>query len=110
MTVAAFFRYTNFGYSMLLDEIDNLGLLADARFRAGLNSGYHCDGSFHIKGKSFRTFACVVLSGIGSVPLPLARRSLIIPLKRDPDAPRTRKRFNKSDPTLKTRSTKSNRI
>jgi Protein of unknown function (DUF3631) len=100
MTVPSFFRATDGGRTLLLDEIDNQDLLNNSRFRAALNSGYHCDGHFDIRGERFATFAPVVLAGIGTVPLPLSRRSLIIHLKRDPNAPRTRKRFNKNDPVL----------
>ena len=69
-----------------------------------MNSGYHCDGSIDrtIKNEpvTFNTFAATGLAGIGTVPLPLARRSIVIPLKRDPNAPRTRQKFNRNDKTL----------
>jgi hypothetical protein len=46
---------------------------------------------------TFKTFAPVVLAGIGAVPLPLARRSIIIDLKRDPQAPLHLRRFDRLD-------------
>lgn len=98
-TAATFFRWTDKGFNVLLDEVDNLELLSNPAFRSALNSGFDWDGGFDrvIQGEtvSFKTFAAVVLAGIGAVPLPLARRSIIINLTRDPDAPRTRRPFNR---------------
>ena len=76
---------------MLLDEVDNLGLLTDPVFRTALNSGYRrggtIDRTIRNQPATFETFAPVVLAGIGTVPLPLARRSIVIKLNRDPKAP-----------------------
>jgi hypothetical protein len=87
-----------------LDEVDNLDLMSNPTFRAALNGGYDRDGSFvrviQNAPVTFKTFAAVALAGIGAVPLPLARRSIIINLKRDPNAPRTRKSFNRQDTVL----------
>jgi hypothetical protein len=102
-TAAVFFRWTDEGYNVLLDEIDNLELMSDRNFRAALNSGYDRDGTFdrYIQGGTrFKTFAAVALAGIGAVPLPLARRSIPIIMKFDPNADRTRRLFNRDDPAL----------
>jgi hypothetical protein len=102
MTAATFFRVTDRGGdTLLLDEVDNLSLQTDARFRAALNSGYRRGGKIHrvIKGEPvpYNTFAPVVLAVIGTVPLPLARRGLMIELKRDPQAAINRRQFNSED-------------
>ena len=101
MTAATFFRFTDRGLPLLLDEVDNLGLLTDPVFRGALNSGYRCGGTIDrtIKNQPFtyRTFAPVVLAGIGTVPLPLARRAIVIRMSRDPRAAVTRKQFDSSD-------------
>jgi hypothetical protein len=103
LTAATFFRWTNMGDStwgstVLIDEVDNLGLLSDPVFRAALNSGHRRGGSIQriVRNvvETFRTFGPVVLAGIGTVPLPLARRSVVIHLKRDPRAPLRLKRFD----------------
>ena len=103
MTAAAFFRLTNmgdtdWGPTVLIDEVDNLGLLNDPLFRAALNSGYRQGGSIQRTIQNvvvpFKTFAPVVLAGIGAVPLPLARRSITIHLQRDPQAPLHLRRFD----------------
>jgi hypothetical protein len=90
MTGPTFFRWTDWRPTVLLDEVDNLGLLNDPVFRTALNSGYRRGGTIDrtIKNQpvTFKTFAPVVLAGIGTVPLPLARRSIVIKMKRDPKA------------------------
>ena len=104
MTAAVFFRRTDEGRNILLDEVDNLELMSDRNFRAALNSGYDRDGHFerYIQGAPtrYRTFAAVALAGIGAVPLPLARRSIIINMKYDPNADRTRRLFNRQNREL----------
>lgn len=106
MTAAAFFRWTNmgdtdWGPTVLIDEVDNLSLLTDPLFRAALNSGHRQGGSIQRTLQNvvtaFKTFAPVVLAGIGTVPLPLARRSIIIHLQRDPQAPLRLRRFDSRD-------------
>jgi hypothetical protein len=103
-TAAVYFRWTNEGRNVLLDEVDNLELMSDRNFRAALNSGYDRDGYFdrYIQGvpTRYRTFAAVALAGIGAVPLPLARRAITINMKYDPNADRTRRLFNPEDREL----------
>ena len=103
-TPAVFFRWTNEGHNVLLDEVDNLELMSDRNFRAALNEGYDRDGSFarYIQGMPvrFNVFAAVALAGIGAMPLPLARRSITINMKFDPNADRTRRLFNRQDRAL----------
>ena len=101
MTAAAFFRLTDWGLTLLLDEVDNLGLLTDPVFRTALNSGYRrggtIDRTIRNQPATFETFAPVVLAGIGTVPLPLARRSIVIKLNRDPKAPINLRQFDSLD-------------
>jgi hypothetical protein len=102
-TAAMFIRWTNERYNVLFDEVDNLELMSDRNFRAALNSGHDHDGYFdrYIPGSPrFKTFAAVALAGIGAVPLPLARRSIPIIMKYDPNADRTRQLFDRHDPVL----------
>jgi hypothetical protein len=103
-TAAVFFRWTDEGRNVLLDEVDNLELMSDRNFRAALNSGYDRDGYFdrYIQGvpTRYRTFAAVALAGIGAVPLPLARRSITINMKFDPNADRNRQLFDRQDRVL----------
>jgi hypothetical protein len=106
MTAASFVRLTDlgdgtWGPTLLIDEVDNLGLLTDPFFRAALNSGHRQGGSVQRTIQNvvvtFKTFAPVVLAGIGTVPLPLARRSVVIHLQRDPQAPLHLERFDRLD-------------
>jgi hypothetical protein len=101
MTAATFFRLTDWGLTLLLDEVDNLGLLTDPVFRTALNSGYRrggtIDRTIRNQPATFETFAPVVLAGIGTVPLPLARRSIVIKLNRDPKAPINVRQFDSLD-------------
>jgi Protein of unknown function (DUF3631) len=98
------FRWTDEGYNVLLDEVDNLELMSDRNFRAALNEGYDREGSFarYIQGVPvrFNVHAAVAMAGIGAVPLPLARRSITIDMKFDPDADRTRRLFERQDRAL----------
>jgi hypothetical protein len=101
MSAPTFFRLTDWGHTLLLDEVDNLGLLKNAVFRAAFNSGHRRGGTIDrtINGQlvTFKTSVPVVLAGIGNVPLPQARRSIDIRLKRDPKAPINRKQFDSED-------------
>ena len=101
ITAATFFRLTDWGLTLLLDEVDNLGLLTDPVFRTALNSGYRrggtIDRTIRNQPATFETFAPVVLAGIGTLPLPLARRSIVIKLNRDPKAPINLRQFDSLD-------------
>ena len=105
-TAAVFFRWTDAGHNVLLDEVDNLELMSDRNFRSALNDGYDRGGTVDRYSQSagapvkFNAFAAVALAGIGAVPLPLARRSITINMKYDPNADRTRRLFNRQDAAL----------
>jgi hypothetical protein len=68
--------------TLLIDEADNLGLNVNGILRAVLNSGHRKGGSIRrvIKGapKKFSTFAPMAIAAIGSLPLPLMQRSVIV--------------------------------
>jgi hypothetical protein len=103
-SAATFFRWTDKGHNVSLDELDNLGLTQDRTFLAALNSGFEPDGSTarYIQGeeKEFSTFGATLLTGIGTVPSMLARRSIIINMQYDPNVEQTRRLFNRADPKL----------
>jgi len=72
--------------TLLVDEADNLGLNVNGMLRAVLNSGHRKAGSIRrvIKGapKKFSTFAPMAIGCIGSLPLPLMQRSVIIDMEK----------------------------
>ena len=72
--------------TLLIDEADNLGLHTNGILRAVLNSGHRKGGSIRrvIKGapKKFSTFAPMAVAAIGSLPLPLMQRSVIIHMEK----------------------------
>ena len=72
--------------TLLVDEADNLGLRENGILRGVLNSGHRKGGSVRrvIKGapKKFNTFAPMAIAAIGSLPMPLMRRSIIIHMEK----------------------------
>jgi Protein of unknown function (DUF3631) len=72
--------------TLLVDEADNLGLSVNGILRAVLNSGHRKGGSIRrvIKGapKTFLTFAPMAIAAIGSLPLPLMQRAVIIHMEK----------------------------
>ena len=74
------------GGTMLVDEADNLGLNVNGILRAILNSGHRKGGSIRrvIKGapKKFSTFAPMSVAAIGSLPLPLLQRSIVVHMEK----------------------------
>jgi hypothetical protein len=71
---------------MLLDEGDNAGLKLNSALRAVLNSGFLKDALITriIKGepKKFSTSASVAIAAIGTLPIPLLDRSVILRMHR----------------------------
>jgi Protein of unknown function (DUF3631) len=86
--------------TLLIDEADNLGLASHATLRAILNSGHRKGGAVTRyrdgEDRSFSTFAPVVVSAIGTLPLPLMHRSIVIHMERH-DGRRELKRLDKGD-------------
>ena len=88
------------GGTLLVDEADNLGLRENGILRAIMNSGHRKGGNIRrvIRGapKKFSTFGPLALAAIGSLPMPLMRRSIIVHMEKAADA--HLKRFDTSNP------------
>jgi hypothetical protein len=67
---------------MLLDEGDNLGLRIDRNLRAVLNDGWlrggHITRTIRGAPQTFSTFAPSAIAAIGTLPLPLLQRSIVL--------------------------------
>jgi hypothetical protein len=87
ITAATLFRLIDqSARTFLLDEGDNLGLKIERNLRSVLNSGYQKGGVIGrtIRGepKNFSTYAPAAIAAIGTLPLPLMRRSVVIRMHR----------------------------
>jgi hypothetical protein len=72
-------------HSMLIDEGDNLGLLANHVLRSVFNSnrrGGSVDRFVSGRARKFPTFAPLAIAAIGMLPLPLLHRSVVINMQR----------------------------
>jgi hypothetical protein len=104
VSVAALYRRTDRDRkALLLDEVDNYHLAHDKDMRTVLNSGHRrgtriervVDG----EPKDFVIFVPVALALIGSLPLPLAQRSLVIHMTRaSASAAKKLERFDETKP------------
>jgi hypothetical protein len=88
---------------LLVDEADNAGLFERrSQLRTLFNSGHERGGSFsrYISGWSrrFSTFAPLCVAGIGTLPLPLMQRSVMIRMQRRP--PGEYSSLDESDPSF----------
>ena len=85
--------------TLLVDEADNLGLDVNGILRAVFNSGHRKGGNIRrvIRGepKKFTTFTPMAIAAIGSLPLPLMARSIIVHMEKATGA--TIKRFDTGD-------------
>ena len=90
--------------TLLIDEGDNLGLAFNGPLRAVLNSGHRKGGKvtrYHNgQVRSFSTFSPAAVAAIGTLPLPVMHRSVIIHMERH-DGRRELKRLDKDDPDTK---------
>jgi hypothetical protein len=72
--------------TLLVDEADNLGLGVNGVLRGVLNSGHRQGGNIRrlIRGapKTFSTYAPMAIAAIGSLPMPLMRRSIIVHMEK----------------------------
>ena len=86
--------------TLLVDEADNLGLRENGILRSVLNSGHRKGGNIRrvIKGgpKAFSTFSPMAIAAIGSLPMPLMRRSIIVHMEKS-EAGAALKRFDTGD-------------
>jgi hypothetical protein len=99
ITAAAIYHVTDAEHpTLLLDEADNLDTAADKLLKAVLNDGYRRGvPRTHMTRNGLRDFdiyAPMALAAIGTLPLPLLHRSILIEMKR---ATRPRKRFDSAD-------------
>src|SRR5580704_15633925 len=90
--------------TLLIDEGDNLGLAFNGALRAVLNSGHRRGGKVtryrNGEARSFSTFSPTAVAAIGTLPLPVMHRSVIIHMERH-DGRRELKRLDKDDPDTK---------
>ena len=96
--------YQNPYVSLLIDEGDNLGLFENAQLRAVFNSGHRRGGRIArvVRGVSqwFPTFAPMAIAAIGTLPLPLLRRSIVIQMTRRASGQPPLRRLDESDPAF----------
>src|ERR1700686_4940369 len=90
--------------TLLIDEGDNLGLAVNGPLRAVLNSGHRKGGKVtrfcNGQTRSFSTYSPAAVAAIGTLPLPLMHRSIVIPMVRR-DGQRELRRLDKDDPDTK---------
>jgi hypothetical protein len=90
--------------TLLIDEGDNLGLAFNAQLRAALNSGHRRGGKvtryYSGQARSFSTFSPAAVAAIGTLPLPLMHRSIVIAMERR-DGRRELERLDKDDADTK---------
>ena len=87
VTAATLFRVVDEGLpTLLLDEGDNLGLKIDRVMRSVLNDGYERGGIIARSPggirREYSIFAPAAIAAIGSLPLPLMARSIMIAMHR----------------------------
>jgi hypothetical protein len=87
ITAAAIYHMIDYEHpTLLLDEADNLDAEANKLLKAVLNGG-HRKGAARVhvvegRPRRFSMFGAMALATIGSLPLPLMHRSIVIELKR----------------------------
>jgi Protein of unknown function (DUF3631) len=90
--------------TLLLDEADNFGLAFNGPLRAVLNSGHRRGGKvtrYHSgQARSFSTFSPAAVAAIGTLPLPLMHRSIVIHMQRH-DGRRELRRLDQDDADTK---------
>jgi hypothetical protein len=87
ITAAGIYHAVDRGHpTLLIDEADNLGLAFNGALRAVLNSGHRRGGKvtrYHGgQARLFSTFAPVAVDAIGTLPLPVMHRSIVIHMQR----------------------------
>jgi hypothetical protein len=101
ITAAAIYRMIDqMRPTLLVDEADNLGLATDGPLRAVLNSGHRKGGAItrviKDRPKRFSTFCPMAIAAIGSLPLPIMARSIVIHMERT-DGARPLRRLKERD-------------
>jgi hypothetical protein len=91
-------------YTLLLDEGDNLGLFSNHVLRSVFNAGHRRGGSItrFISGRprKYSVFAPLATAAIGTLPLPLMHRSVIVNMQRHPPGGPKLQRLDEFDPTF----------
>jgi hypothetical protein len=91
-------------YTLLLDEGDNLGLFSNHVLRSVFNAGHRRGGSVtrFISGRprKYSVFAPLATAAIGSLPLPLMHRSVLINMQRHPRGGPKLQRLDEFDPVF----------
>src|SRR5262249_43729177 len=88
--------------TLLVDEGDNLGFehVSNGRLRAVFNSGHRKGGNIRLlnrgQPRSYSTFSPLAVAGIGTFPLPLMHRSVVISMQRH-DGQSELKQFDEDD-------------
>ena len=88
ITPSALFRFINEWFpTMLLDEGDNLGLLNNPILRSVINCGHEKSSSNVTRtvghnAQQFDIFCPLAIAAIGTLPVPLMKRSIIIRMER----------------------------
>lgn len=86
--------------TLLVDEVDNLGLSTNGVLRAVFNSGHRKGGKIsRLSGGQpldYTTFCPLAVGAIGSLPLPLLHRSIVIHMERY-GGTRKLRRFDEAD-------------
>ena len=86
--------------TLLVDEADNLGLATNGILRAVFNSGHRRGGKVsRLSGgqpRDYSTFCPLAIGAIGSLPLPLLHRAIVIHMERH-DGTRKLRRFDEND-------------
>jgi len=88
--------------ALLIDEADNLDLFRNGALRAVFNSGHRRGGGIDrfVGGwpRKFRVFAPLAVAAIGTLPLPLLHRAIVINMQRSGES--QLKRLDESDPAF----------
>jgi hypothetical protein len=92
-------------HTLLIDEGDNLGLLNNSVLRSVFNAGHRKGGAISrfVSGRSrkFLVHAPLAVAAIGTLPLPLMHRAIIIDMqRRPPDVARQQQEIDEADPTF----------
>jgi len=89
--------------TLLIDEVDNADLAQNGRLRAIYNSGHRYGGGVTLMQRGrphkYSTFAPLALAAIGTLPLPLMHRAVVIPMARH-DGRRPLRRYDGLDSAL----------
>ena len=88
-SVASLYQSIDYGRpTLLIDEVDNLRLNKPGPMRTLFNSGHHQDGSVtrsHAgEPRHYSVFCPLAIAAIGSLPLPLQQRAVILHMQRAP--------------------------